>query len=205
MAVVRRILAALGLMAVVLGVAVMFEPELARLLPGSQTFLLAIVAGAGILAYVVVRERRDTPIRTAETPDPETEQDLAVPGDDFTELLATADPAAGPATPVRRGGASASQRVRERLETAATETIVRKWGCPEAVAVEALAEGTWTDDPHAAAFFTGDLEGVPLRRRVRLALGTEPRFERQARAAAEAIAALSAAEEVDGPDEVVGT
>jgi hypothetical protein len=40
---------------------------------------------------------------------------------------------------------------------------------------------------------------------VRLALGTEPRFERQARAAAEAIAALSAAEEVDGPDEVVGT
>lgn len=189
----RALAAVVGVLAVGVGVATMVHPGVASEFSVDRTMVFGVGVLALVQSYRVVRDRRNTPVSAAETPDPETEQDLPAPGEDFDELLSRVRwRYAGRRR--RNPGERATRRVRNRLERAAVSTITRKWGCTPEQAREALREGAWTDDPVAAAYFTGELHGVGLGRRIRLALAAETREQRRAARAAEAIAALSAAD-----------
>jgi len=192
----RRLLVVVGVVSAVGGVVLVARPELATF---GRRSLLAVL---GVLALVqagrVAVGRRGVNPTGVETPDPETEQDLPVPGEDVDETLAAVKRRRP--TPSRQAEMRRRKRretLRERIETAAVETIVRQHGCTEQRARRALATGEWTDDPDAAAFFTGDLEGVDARGRLRRALVAEPPYSLRARHAAHAVAALADAERVE--------
>jgi len=194
--VIRRLLAVVGVVSAVGGVVLVVRPDLATF---GQRSLLAVL---GVLALVqatrVALDRRGATLDAVETPDPETEQDLPAPGDDLDTTLAAVRRRAP--TLSRQAELQRRQRretVRERIETAAVETIVRQHGCTRERARRALETGEWTDDPDAAAFFTGELEGVGRRGRLRRALGSEPPYSRRARHAAGAVAELADAERVE--------
>lgn len=198
---IRKVLAGLGVFVAVAAFAMVIDPGLAAELSLTDRILLLVGAIIGLQTLRVARGRTGTEIEIAETGDPETEQDLVVPGEDFDETV-------GELKSISHGAAAGRSRrtshrdhvlrnrdaVRERLEDAAVATIKNKWGVPEARAREALEDGSWTDDPHAAAFFTGELEGVGLRERVYNAVDADARFQRRAKHAAEAIADLSEAD-----------
>lgn len=196
MGVKRELLTGLGLVVALAGFLTIFEPRLARALATSRGMLLAVAALAAIQGYRVARDRRRTALQVAETGDPETEQDLAVPGDDFDDLLARVRRLHSPYGRTignrRDSFVQHRRRIKRRLESAAVATITRKFGCTEAAAREAIEAGTWTEDPYAAAFFTGRLEGVDWRDRLRLRFAAQSQFERRATHAAQAIADLSA-------------
>ncbi len=192
----RRLLVVVGVASAVGGVVLVARPGLATF--GERSLLV----GLGVLALVqggrVALDRRGASQEVAETPDPETEQDLPVPGDDLDEALS----AVRRRTATVSRGAKRSRRqrratVRERIETAALDTIVRQYGCTRERARRALETGEWTDDPDAAAFFTGDLDGVGPRGRLRRMLASEPPFSRRARHAADAVARLADADRVE--------
>lgn len=208
---IRKALAAIGVVLAVGGFLMLLDRGLAAQLTTTQTVLIPIGVLAGIQAYRVIRGRMRTKVEVAETPDRETEQDLEVPGESFDERVAelgsTGSFAAGgvPGRPAQRDHVIRNRdRLRNRLEEAAVATIAHKWGCSRERAREALREGTWTDDPHAAAYFTGEIEPVGIGRRVVLALSSEARYQRRARRAAEAIAELSAADADRVREEVLG-
>ncbi len=192
----RRLLVVVGVVSAVAGMVLVVRSDLAAF---GQRSLLAVL---GVLALLqagrVVIDRRGASRDRVETPDPETEQDLPTPGDDLDATLA----AVRRRTPTVSRRAERSRRrrretVRERIESAAVETIVRQHGCTRESARRALSTGEWTDDPDAAAFFTGDPEGVGRRGRLRRALAPEPPYSRRARHAADAVAALADAERVE--------
>lgn len=201
----RRLLVVVGVVSAVGGVVLVVRPELATF---GQRSLLAVL---GVLALLqagrVAIDRRSATRDHVETPDPETEQDLPTPGDDLEASLAAVRRRAP--TLSRHRELQRRQRretVRERIETAAVETIVRQHGCTRERARQALSTGEWTDDPDAAAFFTGELEGVGRRGRLRRALASEPPYSRRARHAAGAVADLADADRVEplspvGPDD----
>lgn len=198
---IRRALVGIGLLSVVVGAAMIVDPGLARYLSLENSAVLAVGIITLFQGFRVVRSRYLDEVDIAETPDPETEQDLVVPGDGFDELLGAVKPTRLRAVSTHRGPASVggtpADRLEERLEAAAVATITRKWGCSRERAREALETGEWTDDRMAAAFFTGETERRSIRETLRYALSTELRGKQRATRAAEEIARLSAAEDVE--------
>lgn len=203
----RELLTALGVVVALGGFVVLFVPELGRALATTRGMVVFVGALAAIQGFRILRERRRTVVDVAETGDPETEQDLPVPGEGFDDLVEHMRNLHGRgfgATNSRRGRrrrdsfVRSRRRIRGRLEDAAVATITRKYGCTEAEAREAIERGSWTDDPFAAAFFTGSLEGVGFVERTRLRFAAGGKFERRAVRAAEAIAELSERERVTG-------
>ncbi len=198
----RRLLVVVGVVSAVGGIVLVVRPELATF--GQQSLLAILGVLALLQAGRVALGRRGATRDHTETPDPETEQDLPVPGDDLDATLS----AVRRRTPTLSRQAELKRRkrrdtVRERIETAALDTIVRQHGCTRERARQALETGEWTDDPDAAAFFTGELDGVGRRGRLRRAFDSEPPYSRRARHAAQAVAALADAERVE-PLEPVG-
>ncbi len=196
----RQLLVGLGVVTAGLGFAMLVDRGLASAFRTSQIFLVVLGGIAVVQTYRVIRGRRRTEIEITETDDPETEQDLPVPGEDFDGTVRNMRGLRRPDGRYREAGRNryvrARDRINERLETAAVETIVRKSGCTEREAREALEAGTWTDDPVAAAYFTGKLEETSLRRRIGLALSSEARHQRRANRAARAIADLAERDDV---------
>jgi hypothetical protein len=199
--VIRRLLVAIGLLSVVVGAAMIVDPGLASYLSVESSAVLAVGALTLFQGFRVARARYATEIEAAETPDPETEQDLSVPGERFDDLLESVDPlrlrSIGAGRRRERGRNDPAERLENRLEAAAVSTIARKWGCSRDRAREALETGEWTDDRAAAAFFSGDHEPEGLREKLRYALSTELRGKQRAVRAADEIARLSASEDVD--------
>ncbi len=194
----RRLLMVVGVAAAIFGFVMLFVPELVVF--GSRSVLAVLAAVSLLQAGRVVRDRLRTDHQFEETPDPETEQDLAVPGDDFDETLRELRERPPQAAVAVRSTASRRYRgrgthqreaVTERLETAAVNALVRRHGWSRERAREAVGDGEWTDDPYAAAFFTGDLSGLSLRERLRRVLSSERSFQRQAKAAADAVARVA--------------
>lgn len=177
-----RLVAAVGVAAAALGFAFLFVPGAAGYVNASNGFVAAVGLLALLQGYRAVNVRRRNDVTEFETPDPEVRPSLPTPGDDLGRNLGVRG---------RRSWSSRRERIADRLETAAIEAIERTRDCSEADARRALAEGTWTDDPVAAAFFTDDPAAeLPLTTRVRLALSMRPSFDRRARHAAHAIADL---------------
>lgn len=109
---------------------------------------------------------------------PERTPSTPAPGDDLERLLDHWTLL--PVSPTRR------DRIRNRLRRAAIQTIIRTTGCSTMVAKERLEQGTWTDDPAAAAFVQAQPD--PTR-----SVLSWIRFPHRARRAAQAI--LDQAEE----------
>jgi len=117
---------------------------------------LALVAGA-ILARLAVAVEQST----AEPPTVETKAALPVPGATVDDLLAKID--ANPVAAIEE-----YEEIRERLTTVAVALLADRYGLREPAARDSLEAGTWTDDPHAAAFFIGQYpEWAPLRLQLR--------------------------------------
>jgi hypothetical protein len=74
-------------------------------------------------------------------------------------------------------GAADRDAVRERLRELAVAHLVRETGASTAAAHDRLDAGTWTDDPVAAALFTGADPSV--RSQVRVLLGGRSAFHRR--------------------------
>jgi len=144
---------ALGIAVAIAGIAMVFDPGLAGFVPSSR--LLVIIAGVLILfqGVRVTRARRRTEFPEAETPDFEASLRVPTPGDDIDESLEGIRVVSFKDT---RGRSSAQSEAYRLLRSVAIETLTQRMGCSEEEAIEMLEAGTWTDDPHAAAFFGAD-------------------------------------------------
>ncbi|ADD06120.1 uncharacterized protein Nmag_2560 [Natrialba magadii ATCC 43099] len=86
------------------------------------------------------------------------------------------------------------RRLRQRMRETIVRTLVRRTDCDETTAEAMIANGTWTDDPIAAAFVRTDSE----RTETRLESMTDRlRFTRRLRRTVQAVLALED-REVDG-------
>ncbi|WP_436929675.1 DUF7269 family protein [Halosimplex halobium] len=169
----RRVLLAVGVAAVAAGLVLTVRPGLVTFDWATLVTLgvwFAALAGVG-LAAVERFERDDAPAgglpRVGERPD------YGVPGDD----LATAVSAVG----ASERDAAERDRIRERLRGAAVDALERFAGLDPDTAERRVADGSWTDDPEAAALFAGDDS---------IHEGVEADFDRRAERAAAAVARL---------------
>ena len=182
----KTAVSALGVVFVVVGFAMLFVPGLAGLFDANELFLSLIGLGFALQTVRVVNARRRTPYEQATTADPEIAQELTTPGDEFDDLMEQA-------AAVRYSGAQ-RDTVRERLRAAAVAVIVRTEGLSREQAIDRIDDGTWTDDPYAAAFFTGEIQGTSFLQRVSLFDRSRSQFERWATHAAKEIVDLSEGE-----------
>lgn len=178
---------AVGVGLVVVGFAMMFVPGLSALFPANEVYLSVVGVGFALQTVTFVRSRMRTPYEQTETGDPEISQDLPTPGDDFDELLAQAG--------ATRQYGNQRETVRERLRRAAVDVVVRTEGVSREEAVARIDDGSWTDDPYAAAFFTGRVEDASLVERLSLFDRTRSQYERWANHAATEI--VDRSEEVE--------
>lgn len=155
-----RLSAAIGALAVLAGLFVSFQQDLASLLPGSWTFVLLMAAVAAIQMVRTGLSRRGTPIREAETGDPEQRYEAPTPGDELRETLRLARERS-------RAGDRPRDRIRDRVADVAAAAIADAEGCSNAEAKKRLGTGEWTADPVAAWFLSEEL-GLPPRVRARL-------------------------------------
>lgn len=185
------ILTTIGVAAVGAGVLMVVNPGFAGLI-GTGYFAATMI---GLLALVqglrVARARKETDIEGLATPDVETVESMPTPGGEFDERVATLN--SGP----RRSSIRKRRQLREALEAEALAAVARRENCSREEAEAILRAGTWTNDPHAAAFLGGsEAPSPPLRDRLRLAASTQSVFQHQARRTADAVS-LAADPEAD--------
>lgn len=131
------------------------------LVVSAGTGTIVLVALLAALATLSVASRRWDDQDRAETPEPERRSRVPVPGAD---LAAAADAF----RPRERGFAVTSRRLSLGLRGAAVAVLTRFEGLPADEAENRVDDGTWTDDPVAAAAVSPELEGPSptLRQRV---------------------------------------
>lgn len=166
---IRTVLLAVGTLSTAVGAGLLLVPSAGGrvgplVLVGVVVGTLALAGSAGVSRLSTPRERLDPPRSGDET-------DAAVPGDEFDRRLASLS---------THSSRDADERaaVRERLRTLAIERIVSENECSRAAARERIDDGTWTDDPVAAALFTGERPSLAAQLRA-LAGGKSP-FGRRA-------------------------
>jgi hypothetical protein len=182
-----RVTAALGAVLGLAGLVALAVPSLTTSLPVDEdvVLLLGIVLLLG--AFGEIQRRRGTELEYADTPETERVVDLPTPGDDVDRRLDRMT--------LTRFNELERQRLREDVREAALATIQRRDGCSREVAERALREGTWTDDPFAAAFFTRRAPDVAPTSRVRALMSTTTPFERRAVQAIDAVHRLAEADD----------
>lgn len=184
----RSVTATLGVLLGVIGLAAIAIPGITTPLPTGDTIVL-LVGGVLLLgALGQVQRRRHTEQTYAETPDAELAVDLPTPGDDLDRRLNRLK--------LTRFNEAARHRLRDDVGDVAVETIQRRERCSAEAAEESLSEGTWTDDPFAAAFFTGLAPRASASDRVRELLHADSPFKRRAVRAIDAVERL-----LEGDDE----
>jgi hypothetical protein len=147
MGVFRRLLVAIGVLALAGGIAVAVEPALAAYLAASQTLVYLPAILLALFAVGAIQRRRETPVEAAETGDPEDRVEFDRPGAEVDRELALGR--VGP----RTLAAPQSSTLRERIRPVAIAEISRRENCSREAAEEILREGTWTDDRVAASYF----------------------------------------------------
>jgi hypothetical protein len=185
--VTRRVTAALGALLALLGLVALAAPGLLTGLPANQGIvsLLGVVLLLGALREV--QRRRSNDRAYAETPDTEETIDLPTPGDDFDRRF--------DALGMTRYRVGERERIREEVSDVAAETVVRRRGLSPEDARRRLDEGTWTDDPYAAALFTGRPPAVGRLPKAREILRSEPAFKTRTRRAVDELAGLAEGDE----------
>lgn len=161
---------------VVTGVGLLGAGILALTVPGvlalgvGQPVIWLIAALSLVLAVRAIQARRRTEFQQASTGTPEYKRSAPRPGqtlnDAFKQFLGAPH-------------GNYRYRTREGLAAAARAVITRYTDSTLQEAREHIQDGSWTDDPAATAFFTGDDYRPRLSRRIRAVLprGTEPRRE----------------------------
>lgn len=145
----RTLLAFAGAVAVVVGVAVAIQPALATSLSVPAIPVSAIGGVSLLFAILIGLRRRDTDFRGAEPPEVESMLEYPRPGEAFDESLRSTHGLGVEAARRRREG-------REDLAAVAIAVLEVTEGYSEEEADRALKEGTWTDDPVAAACFASE-------------------------------------------------
>ncbi|WP_396610528.1 hypothetical protein ACH9L7_09770 [Haloferax sp. S1W] len=153
----RSLTVLVGVVATVAGLVVTVGISLGLELTDVFLGLVGVLATLQGLRYV--QRRRETPVRTTKTTDPEVRVSVPVPGSDFDEQLVAAT--------TRRTRWTARDKVTERLETAAKRALVLREGYTPDEAEALVETGGWTDDDVAARFLGADIS-IPLRQRLRL-------------------------------------
>jgi hypothetical protein len=181
----RSLAIVVGVALVLWGLAVASVPGFA----GGVTLTTELLGAVAIVALVggaaAVRSRFRTEETESDLPTPESAGEFSTPGEGFDDDVAALAPGG------RMRGASQRRTIRDRLDELALRVLIRQ-GVNEQAAREQLAEGTWTDDPYAAAFFAeAHASDVPLEERLRAAFSGEPSERRRARHAADALAAIA--------------
>ncbi|MFW5938940.1 MAG: DUF7269 family protein [Halolamina sp.] len=156
----RRALAAVGAVSVLVGLFVSFQQEFAGAIPATWAFVLLLAIVAGVQAITTTLARRRTAIQEAETGDPERRYEAPTPGDELRETLRYARNRS-------RGRHRPRHRIRERVAEAAIGVLTDVEGCSEDEAREQIRTGEWTDDP-IAAWFLGEEIRLSPRQRARL-------------------------------------
>lgn len=168
----RLIVAAAGTVLAVVGAGIVLDPALAGLVSVPNIPVSVVGALSLIVAFVVALRRRDTTIRAA---DPEEVEDIVEhprPGDDFDDALRGS---AGIGIEAARN----RRQAREHLADVTIQVLVMVEGYSEADADEALAAGTWTDDPVAAACFASEPPSQGFGDVVSQYVDRRPQYERE--------------------------
>lgn len=175
----RALLAFAGAAAVIIGVSVAIQPALATSLSVPAIPVTVIGAVALLFAILIGLRRRDTTVRGAEPPEVESMLEYPRPGEAFDESIRSAHGLGMDAARRRRKG-------REDLAAVAIAVLEVTEGYSEDEADRALKEGTWTDDPVAAACFASEPPSQGFR-------GLLSRYvDRQSRYAQEFVHAIDA-------------
>lgn len=146
--------AAIGVVLFAAGASAVAVPGVAPSLPIAKglvvlTGLSLVAAGVG---YAVSTVRQPTAGVTP--PTPEDPIDLPGPGNDIEQQLQTLSMSPDNPSEVQTWR-EAKQDVTTHLRDLAVATMMDRWGVEEGEASEFLTTGTWSEDPHAVAFFTG--------------------------------------------------
>lgn len=150
-----------GVLLGLLGLALVLDTGITTALGLSAETTTIVAAMALVGAVLTLRLTVAITQSRSEPPTTETKAALPVPGAEVDDKLAEID-----AAPLE----TLDQRddLRDRLTTIAASQFTDQFGVRETVAKDSLGAGTWTDDPHAAAFFTGEYpDWAPLRFQIR--------------------------------------
>lgn len=188
--------AVLGVVAFGLGVLMLVSTSVATVVPGNTTVVTAGGVALALLGAAIVYGRRNVEIALADPPAPEPRPTFPVPGDDVDGLLEGRWARSRETGPVRATGRR--ERLRRRLDAVAVAAVAAEYSCTEEKAREKLETGTWTDDPHAAAYFLGELpEWATIGSRIRSVVSPVGQERTWARHAIEAIGAIETDREAD--------
>lgn len=173
----RRVLAAFGLLFVTLGVAVVVAPSLTDVvrLPNVPSLVVGVLALALSVAAFVARRR-------VEFRDP---AEAAVRASGLEDRFEPPRPGAEVDAELTAGATSEDAgahkvQLRERLRILAVRVLTESEGISEAEARERLRDGTWTDDRTAAALFSDEVL-PPAEDVVASVAGIESAQEREVR------------------------
>lgn len=178
-----RRLVGLGVLAFLFGVATVVDSGLAGILPLSGGVATVIgVAATGVGGYMLWKHRPET--LSTEHEAPEMPVDRPAIGAEFTRDLESLS-GIGPEAMRRR------RTVRDELEQTAQGILTTYAGVPDEQATAALQQGTWTDNPHAAAYFSGAYpEWAPLSLRIRDSTPLQPDETRKLKAVIDELESL---------------
>lgn len=168
----RLVLAAVGSIAVVLGVVTALAPSLSGALGLPNVPAIAVGGLAGFFGMLVALRRRNSRLYGAEPPDVEETADQPTPGAAFDAQLRGATGIGVQAARYRRTS-------REHLLDVATTVLTMTEGYTEEEARAALSTGSWTDDPIAAAAFADEPPRLGLRASVAQYLDRRSTYERE--------------------------
>ncbi len=187
----NRGLVALGAFAAAVGLAAVVRPSVVAGISVPRVMLTLLGAVALLQGARVAYGRYSADPPAERDPLPEQRHIATVPGREFDATLAEA------AAWGRRGGVAERREVRQRLRSAAVAALVRYEGLSESEARGRLADGTWTEDPVAAAYFArGGVVSPRLRDRARAVVASPYRLR-----ATRAVEQLSAVTDRSGEDE----
>lgn len=167
----RVLLAAVGALAVTLGAATAAVPALAGVVAIPRVPVAVVGGIAGVFALLVGIRRRHSTVRAADPPMVEEASTHPVAGTSFDDRLRIAGRPSIEAARQRRES-------REHLAAVAVDVLVAVESDSEREAEAALADGTWTDDPLAAAYFTGDPPRAGVRAAIAAYLDRRSRHDR---------------------------
>lgn len=159
-----------GGLAVLLGIIVAVQPGVVRPFEVGEAVLNIVGLVAVYLAYRAYKKRRWATFERPSLPEVESKYAFETPGSSFTDRLHAA------AATKRADG---RETLRKELHQTTIEVLMVYRGYTESDADAAIEDGSWTDDPYAAAFFTFETPPRPLSARIEDALEGHIAFERR--------------------------
>jgi hypothetical protein len=141
-----RPLAVAGVLAVAVGLLAALDRGVASAISPTST-VVTLIGVLGVVQGVrYANARRDRRRLLTDPGEPERRAPAAVPGSDLDERIARV---ASPSP----GGYRDRRDLRDRVREVAVDAVARDRNCSREAAAAAVDDGTWTEDPAAAAFF----------------------------------------------------